>query len=64
VEEAEFERGQEVWIEGRRASLLDVNPEGSPILRFEGEQVTRVVPRRKLRHRPPERQEERAAGAA
>jgi hypothetical protein len=62
VEDSEFEPGQPVWIEGRRAILLELNTAGSPIVRFEGEHVTRVVPMRKLEHLPPE--ERRPANGA
>jgi hypothetical protein len=63
VEEQQLERGQEVWIDGRRAVLLDVNAVGAPIVRFEGERGTRVVPMRKLRLRPGDSPSDRAAGS-
>ena len=52
VREQQLERGPEVWSDGRRAVLLDVNPVGAPLVRVEGQRGTRVVPRRKLRLRP------------
>jgi hypothetical protein len=59
MEGQQLEPGQQVWIDGRRAILLEFNAFGAPIVRFEGERVTRVVPSRKLQtarlHSPQER---------
>ncbi len=54
VEGQQLERGQQVWIDGRHAILLDFNASGAATVRFGGERVTRVVPLRKLQTAPPD----------
>jgi hypothetical protein len=46
--ELQLTRGQVVWIDGRQTTFLDSYSPSACIVRFHGEQQTRVVPVRKL----------------
>ncbi len=58
-----FLRGQKVLVGDRPAVFLELNGIGSPIVRFAGEQQTRVVPLYKLRANH-ERSRQRSARTA
>ncbi len=67
MDAAALVRGQEVLVGNRRALFLELNLFGSPIVRFVGEQRTRVVPIYKLRasqQADPERLRQRIAVSA
>jgi hypothetical protein len=46
-------RGQEVWIDGRRATFSAFYREGTALVVFSGEGTRRVVGLEKLRLQPP-----------
>jgi hypothetical protein len=52
---SKFESGQQVWIAGRAATFLYHDGEEAAVIRYQGEQATRVVPLRKIAALLPDR---------
>ena len=51
----QFASGELVWVNGRPALFCYSGGSGAAVVRFRGEDVTRVVPARKLTAAPPPR---------
>ena len=45
-------KGQQVWLDGRPATVLYLASKKAAVVRFQGEQAARVVSMRKLKLRP------------
>jgi hypothetical protein len=48
-----LEKGEPVWVDGRPATFVGFHPSGqAAVVRYDGEQATRVVALRKLQRLP------------